>query len=112
MTLYKRIIGKFISVASVILMGSLMANAQEVQYESTHLSTEELADILKRGDIIGLEKIIIKINKGSNDRMLEVELLNYDGLLIYHVEILRISGEVVTYWFDAKTGKDVSNILE
>ena len=86
--------------------------AQEEQYESNHLSREELAEILKRGDILSLEQIISFIRKEKDDRMLEVELLNYDGVLIYQIEILTAKGVVVTYYLDGKTGQDASSLLE
>ncbi|MCP5382286.1 MAG: PepSY domain-containing protein [Kordiimonadaceae bacterium] len=86
--------------------------AQEEQYESNHLSREELAEILKSGDILSLEQIISFIHKEKEDRMLEVELLNYDGVLIYQIEILTAKGVVVTYYLDGKTGQDASSLLE
>jgi len=86
--------------------------AQEAQYESSHLSRDELIEVLKSGDLLSLEKIIEKIKRESNDRMLEVELLNYDGILIYQIEILKTSGVVITHYLDGKTGNDVSHLLE
>ncbi|MBL4601602.1 MAG: hypothetical protein JKY84_02540 [Emcibacteraceae bacterium] len=86
--------------------------APEAQYESTHLSKEELTEVLKSGDLLSLEKIIKKIKRESHDRMLEVELLNYDGVLIYQIEILKTSGVVITHYLDGKTGNDASHLLE
>jgi len=86
--------------------------AQKHQYESTHLSKQELAEILKRGDVLSLEKIIKHLSREKDDRMLEVELLNYDGVHIYQIEILKASGIVVTYYLDGKTGQDASHLLE
>ena len=91
---------------------NMNAFTQEEQYESTHLSREELAEIRKRGDILSLEEIIAFINRKKDDRMLEVELLNYDGVLIYQIEILTSNGVVVTYYLDGKTGQDASKLLE
>lgn len=87
-------------------------SAQEQQYESTHLSREELTEILKSGDVLSLEKIIEGIAREKDDRMLEVELLNYDGVLIYQIEILKSDGVVVTYFLDGKTGDNASHLLE
>ncbi|MEZ5758199.1 MAG: hypothetical protein R3D86_08260 [Emcibacteraceae bacterium] len=96
----------------VLLFGGESAFSQEEQYESNHLSQEELAEILKSGDILGLEQIISFIHREKDDRMLEVELLNYDGVLIYQIEILTAKGVVVTYYLDGKTGQDASSLLE
>lgn len=106
---------KNIITAIIILLvgGSYGYPAQdEQQFESTHLSKEELSEILKSGDVLSLESIIEKIDRQQNDRMLEVELLNYDGVLIYQIEILKTSGVVVAYYLDAKTGEDASSLLE
>ena len=91
-----------------------MAKAEivEQQYESNHLSREELTEILKSGDVLSLEKIIETIERETDDRMLEVELLNYDGVLIYQIEILKADGVVVTYFLDGKTGNNASHLLE
>lgn len=86
--------------------------SQEAQYESSHLSKDELTEVLTSGDLLSLEKIIKKIRRESNDRMLEVELLNYDGILIYQIEILKTSGVVITHYLDGKTGDDASHLLE
>lgn len=91
---------------------SLGHAAQEKQYESTHLSKEELAEILKNGDVLNLEKIIRKTKREEGDRILEVELLNYEGILTYQIEILKSDGVVTTLYLDGKTGEDVSHLME
>ncbi|MBT5074217.1 MAG: PepSY domain-containing protein [Kordiimonadaceae bacterium] len=107
-------IKKVLTAMIILLIGGSYAYAaqQEQQFESTHLSKEELSEILKSGDVLSLEAVIEKINKDKNDRMLEVELLNYDDVLIYQIEILKTNGVVVTYYLDAKTGEDASRLLE
>jgi len=106
----KYILSFFVTVSCMLAVQLL--NAQEEQYESTHLSREELTEILKSGDVLSLEKIIESINRDQGDRMLEVELLNYDGVLIYQIEILKSDGVVVAYFLDGKTGADASHLLE
>lgn len=82
------------------------------QYSSSHLTEEELSDILKKGNVLSLESIIARLKKQPNDRLLEVELLNYDVRLVYKIEILKTDGVVVNYFLDAETGQDVTKLLE
>lgn len=97
----------------IIIFPWIISIAQEEnQYSSSHLTEEELADILKKGNILSLESIIAKIKKKPNDRLLEVELLNYNIRLVYKVEILKMDGVVVNYFLDAKTGQDITKLLE
>jgi uncharacterized membrane protein YkoI len=102
----------FIFAALCCIFSVATVSAQEQQYESTHLSREELTEILKSGDVLSLEKIIETIARDHDDRMLEVELLNYDGVLIYQIEVLKADGVVVTYFLDGKTGDNASHLLE
>lgn len=102
----------FVFVALSCIFAVAIVNAQEQQYESTHLSQEELTEILKNGDVLSLEKIIEYLDRDHDDRMLEVELLNYDGVLIYQIEVLKTDGVVVTYFLDGKTGDNASHLLE
>jgi len=39
-------------------------------------------------------------------------LVSYDGLLIYHIEILKENGVVDVHLIDGKTGKDASHLRE
>ena len=107
---YKHVLSVFVAISCFIF--AVGSSAQENQYESTHLSREELTEILRSGDVLSLEKIIDSIDRTHDDRMLEVELLNYDGVLIYQIEILKSDGVVVTYFLDGKTGDNASHLLE
>lgn len=96
----------------VCLSASISFAAQDKKYQSTHLSKEELENILKSGDVLSLEKIIQKTKREEKDRILEVELLNYDGILIYQIEILKSDGVVMTLYLDGKTGENASHLME
>lgn len=96
----------------IIAMGTIGYAQEETQYESTHLTREELAEILSSGDVLSLEEIVLQIKRSENDRMLEVELLNYDDRLVYQIEILNSNGVVVNYFLDGKTGEDITKLLE
>jgi len=85
---------------------------EEKEYYSHHLSHEALIEIRKKGGILDLEEIITRINKDRQDRILEVELLKYDNIFIYEVEILKSGGKVVTDHYDGKTGEKIKNLEE
>lgn len=101
-----------IAFLMVFFLGFDRASAQEENYDSSHLSRDELAEILKSGDVLNLEKIIEHIEREKDDRLLEVELLNYDDILIYQIEILKANGVVLTFYLDGKTGENASHLLE
>ncbi len=100
-------------IVTLLFLAWPIANAQEEdQYSSTHLTEEELAEILKNGDVLSLENVIDRISKSKEDRLLEVELLNYDIRLVYKIEILKTNGVVVNYFLDAMTGQNITKLLE
>lgn len=101
-----------IAFLMVFFIGFDHVSAQEENYDSSHLSRDELAEILKSGDVLNLEKIIEHIEREKDDRLLEVELLNYDDILIYQIEILKANGVVLTFYLDGKTGENASHLLE
>lgn len=111
MTKHKNIILIFWGIM-IFAMSTTGYAQEETQYESTHLTREELAVILKSGDVLSLEEIVLQIKRSENDRMLEVELLNYDDRLVYQIEILNSTGVVVNYFLDGKTGEDITKLLE
>lgn len=103
---------KYIFLFLVLASFQIASYGQEDQYSSTHLTEEELAEILKNGNVLSLENIIARIEKNTNDRLLEVELMNYNIRLVYKIEILKTNGVVVNYFLDAVTGQDITNLLE
>lgn len=57
------------------------------------------------GEIVPLEQIVDKAREEFPGRILEVELEEEEGILIYEVEILSDSGVVREFMFDARTGE-------
>lgn len=104
---------KYIYIFLILALHQIACYGQEEeQYSSTHLTEEELAEILKNGNVLSLENIIARIEKKTEDRLLEVELMNYDIRLVYKIEILQTNGVVVNYFLDAVTGQDITKLLE
>lgn len=94
-----------------VVMGiAMMGYAQEKRTDKNLLSREEIADNLKQGKVLSYEKILKSIKRGPDDRIIEAEMISYDGIIIYHIEILKPNGVVDIYLIDGKTGEDASHL--
>jgi uncharacterized membrane protein YkoI len=60
------------------------------------------------GDILSLEVILQGMPKVEVSRILEVELEEKGGLLIYEIERLEAAGRVREYQFNARSGELIS----
>ena len=65
---------------------------------------DEARRLLKSGDILSLEVILQKLQAHYPGKVLEVELEQKTGQIIYEVEILGQNGVVRELYVDAKTG--------
>jgi uncharacterized membrane protein YkoI len=79
---------------------------------SNSLSRVEITENLKSGNVLSYQSILGQIPREKEDRIIEAELVSYDGLLIYHIEILKENGVVDVHLIDGKTGKDASHLRE
>lgn len=57
------------------------------------------------GDILALDVILQGLPRVDDSRILEVELEQEDGLLIYQIERLETGGRVREYRFNARSGE-------
>jgi uncharacterized membrane protein YkoI len=69
--------------------------------QEDHERAKQLKDA---GEIIPLEKILATVRKEQLGRLLEVELQNKQGRLIYEVEIVDAHGVVWYLYYDARQG--------
>jgi uncharacterized membrane protein YkoI len=86
--------------------------AQEKRTDRSSLSREEITDNLKKGEVLDYETILSTIKRSPEDRIIEAELISYDGLIIYHIEILKPTGVVDIHLIDGKTGEDASHLRD
>ena len=70
--------------------------------EETHHKAKRLRDA---GDILPLEKILERAKRRYPGRVLETELEEIKGRLIYEIELLDKDGVVREMKFDARTGE-------
>jgi len=74
------------------------------------LDHDRVKHLRDRGEIVALEHILAAARRRIPGlRMLEVELSRHnDGRLVYELEFLNAAGEVLEYYYDARTGELVA----
>jgi len=109
----KNYLGQLITLITVLSITASMINSGYAQViGSNSLSREEITKNLKSGNVLSYQEILNKIPRDKEDRIIEAELVSYDGLLIYHLEILKANGIVEVHLIDGKTGQDASHLRE
>jgi len=73
---------------------------------------DEAKQLLDKGDILPLEKILEKVRSIQPGKILEVELEKDHGQLIYEIEILTKDGSVFEIKINARTAKLLSTEKE
>lgn len=58
----------------------------------------------QRGEILPLSQILQRVHKVAPGEVLEVELEEDDGRMIYEIEVLESSGRVLEVEIDARSG--------
>ena len=101
---------KFVTMLIIYIALTGFSISQEIG--SNSLSREEITKNLKSGNVLSYQSILDQIPRKKEDRIIEAELVSYDGLLIYHIEILKEDGIVDVHLIDGKTGKDASHLRE
>jgi len=69
-------------------------------------------NLLQKGEILPLEKILQINHKTMPGKVLEVELERENKRLIYEIEVLNEQGVVWEYKINAKTGKIIKKELD
>lgn len=69
-------------------------------------------NLLQKGKILPLEKILQINHKNISGKVLEVELERENKQLIYEIEVLNEQGVVWEYKINAKTGKIIKKELD
>lgn len=109
----KNYLGQLITLITVFSITASMINSGYAQViGSNSLSREEITENLKSGNVLSYQEILNKIPRDKEDRIIEAELVSFDGLLIYHLEILKANGIVEVHLIDGKTGQDASHLRE
>lgn len=80
---------------------SLMARADDDSKEVRRLVLEK--------EIVPLESLMHSIRQHGDWKLLEIELEQEDGKLVYEVELLDEKGRVYELYYDAKTGLELNS---
>jgi uncharacterized membrane protein YkoI len=102
-------------VAGLLAIGLRGAgNSGSDHEEEEHEYSERAAvrSLVGPGDILSLEQILQNARQQHAGRVLEIELEEQRGGLVYEVEILGDSGEVWEMNFDAHSGELLEEELE
>ena len=83
--------------ASVFLLGASAAFADS--------DYERAQQLREAGEILPLETILEKLHSSHPGKVLEVELENEHGQVMYEIEILDDTGKVLKIKVNAKTGE-------
>ena len=69
---------------------------------------ERARDLLEQGKILSLSEIMKQANSRVPGKILEVDLEEKDGLIVYEIEFLGEDGVVMEMLIDARTGRLIS----
>ncbi len=93
------------SALLVILALLISSTVNVVRADDDYLEAKRLRN---RGEIMSLEEIMKNVRKVYPGRILEVELENEKGHIIYELEILGIDSIVRKIYIDARNGAILS----
>ena len=100
--MYTKIMLRKLQIASILLIGLIVLNPMSPALaDDDYIEARQLHE---SGKILPLELILKQARQAYPGKVLEVELENEDGRIIYEVEILSESGIVMEVYIDAKTG--------
>jgi uncharacterized membrane protein YkoI len=93
------------SAMLVILVLLISSPVNDVRADDDYLEAKRLRN---RGEIMSLEEIMQHVRKVYPGRILEVELENEEGHIIYELEILGTDSIVREIYIDARNGELLS----
>jgi len=83
----------------------MMLSAVSTVWASDH---ERARTLLEQGEILSLSEIMKQTNSRVPGKILEVDLEEKDGSIVYEVEFLSDQGIVMEMLIDARTGRMIS----
>lgn len=111
--IYHRMKVKSFLINTFVFWGVLLGSHASAQLVgSSSLTRDEINEHLNSGEVLDYELIVSKIPREENDRFIEVELISFDGYLIYYFQLLKENGVVETHLIDGRTGEDASHLRD
>jgi len=96
---------QLLTLGSLLLILITLTPPEVVQADDDYIEARRLQDT---GEILSLESILKNIRPTFPGRILEIELENEEGEIVYEFEILGDDGIVREIYVNAKTGKLLS----
>jgi uncharacterized membrane protein YkoI len=87
-----------LAVSALVLPLAPMAAGDD---KSDH---DRAREALKRGEVLPLRDIVARAEAAFPGRLLEVELEDEDGDIVYDIELLSPDGRLIELLYDARTG--------
>lgn len=94
--------GRLITLSGALLATILLAATFSAGAEDDHDRARRLRDA---GDILPLETLIERVHAERPGRILEIELEEKKGRILYEVELVDEHGVVWELYFDARSGE-------
>jgi uncharacterized membrane protein YkoI len=94
-----------IALLAGLALGAAPARADDLEYD-------EVRKLRQSGDIRPLAELLEKAQAQHEGELLEAELDERDGQLVYEIELLTKDGEVWEFFFDARTGELIESEQE
>ena len=81
-------------------------------YAGGDLNNYQIRQLVKRGEILSLDDILLKHQQLSQGRLLDLEVESEHGQIISELEFLRQNGDVVEFKMDAASGDILEQEIE
>jgi uncharacterized membrane protein YkoI len=73
-------------------------------YADNEFDSSMIRELVRRGEILSLDRILQKHPQLSTQRLLDLEVELEDGRIVYELEFLQADGSVVKQVIDAQNG--------
>ncbi len=92
----------------VLVAGTIDAHVQA----SENLSQEEIRELVRNGDIMPLETILLQFPRRIYGKLLDLEAERKHGTVVYEFEFLRPDGRIVEIEVDARDASILGQEIE
>ncbi len=81
-------------------------------WAGNELSTTQIRERVRQGEILSLEAIMLKHRTVMQGKLLDLEVENEHGRIIYEMEFLQKNGDVMKLEVDARNGEILEQEIE
>lgn len=99
---------KMIFLLLALVAGTINYNA----VASEDLGHAEIRDLVKKGEVLPLESILLQFPEKDYGKLLDLEIEREHGAIVYELEFLRVDGLVIEIEVDARNGAILKQEIE